>query len=71
MKAFINDTWLERSGRPVPPETLTLLWSSIVSVYGLGGLLSSMASGCLAGKYGKYGLRRCPSAGPAGCATAA
>ncbi|KAJ6659183.1 hypothetical protein lerEdw1_019486 [Lerista edwardsae] len=53
VKAFINETWLERSGRPVPPETLTLLWSSIVSVYGLGGLLGSMASGYLAGKYGK------------------
>ncbi|XP_066466047.1 solute carrier family 2, facilitated glucose transporter member 11-like [Tiliqua scincoides] len=53
VKAFINDTWLERSGLPVPPETLTLLWSSVVSIYGLGGLLSSMTSGYLAGKYGK------------------
>lgn len=54
MKEFINDTWLERSGLPVPPETLTLLWSSVVSIYGLGALLSTPAGGYLAGKYGKY-----------------
>ncbi|XP_062999974.1 solute carrier family 2, facilitated glucose transporter member 11-like isoform X4 [Elgaria multicarinata webbii] len=56
VKTFINDTWLERSGHPVHPETLTLLWSLIVSIFGLGGLLGSMASGHLTAKYGK---KRC------------
>ncbi|KAJ7309678.1 hypothetical protein JRQ81_007737 [Phrynocephalus forsythii] len=53
VKALINETFLERSGLPAPPSTLTLLWSSIVSVFGLGGLLGSMASGHLTTKYGK------------------
>ncbi|XP_034294464.1 solute carrier family 2, facilitated glucose transporter member 11-like isoform X1 [Pantherophis guttatus] len=53
IKEFINETWLERFGHSVRPSTLTLLWSSVVSIFGLGGLLGSMSSGCLAAKYGK------------------
>uniref|UniRef100_A0ABM5F2L2 Major facilitator superfamily (MFS) profile domain-containing protein n=1 Tax=Pogona vitticeps TaxID=103695 RepID=A0ABM5F2L2_9SAUR len=53
VKTLINETSLERSGLPVAPRTLTLLWSLIVSIFGLGGLLGSMASGRLTTKYGK------------------
>ncbi|XP_053135118.1 solute carrier family 2, facilitated glucose transporter member 11-like isoform X2 [Hemicordylus capensis] len=53
VKALLNETWLARSGLPLPTETLTLLWSFIVSIYGLGGFLGSMASGYLTQRYGK------------------
>ncbi|XP_044300273.1 solute carrier family 2, facilitated glucose transporter member 11-like, partial [Varanus komodoensis] len=56
VKTFINDTWMDCSGLPVHPETLTLLWSLIVSAFGFGGFLGSMASGQLTAKYGK---KRC------------
>ncbi|XP_070618590.1 solute carrier family 2, facilitated glucose transporter member 11-like isoform X2 [Erythrolamprus reginae] len=53
IKEFINETWLERFGHSVDPSTLTLLWSSVVSIFGLGGLLGSISSGFLAARYGK------------------
>ncbi|XP_061459282.1 solute carrier family 2, facilitated glucose transporter member 11-like [Rhineura floridana] len=53
VKMFINNSWLERSGLPVHPETLTLLWALVVSIFGLGGLLGTLASGYLTTKFGK------------------
>ncbi|XP_074828712.1 solute carrier family 2, facilitated glucose transporter member 11-like isoform X2 [Natator depressus] len=53
VKKFINETWQERYGSPLHHETLMLLWSFIVSVFGIGGLLGSMGSGYLTRKYGK------------------
>uniref|UniRef100_A0A8B9CE38 Major facilitator superfamily (MFS) profile domain-containing protein n=1 Tax=Anser brachyrhynchus TaxID=132585 RepID=A0A8B9CE38_9AVES len=37
IRKFINETWMERHGSPLHPETIMLLWSFIVSVYGIGG----------------------------------
>ncbi|XP_077776778.1 solute carrier family 2, facilitated glucose transporter member 11-like [Podarcis muralis] len=53
VKTFINESWLERSGMPVHPESLTLFWASIVSIFSLGGLLGTMASGYFTTKFGK------------------
>ncbi|XP_067406059.1 solute carrier family 2, facilitated glucose transporter member 11-like isoform X2 [Emydura macquarii macquarii] len=53
IKRFINKTWLERYGSPLHQETITLLWSLIVSIYCAGGLLGSLCSGYLTEKYGK------------------
>ncbi|XP_053136288.1 solute carrier family 2, facilitated glucose transporter member 11-like [Hemicordylus capensis] len=53
IKRFINQTWLERFGSPLHQETLTLLWSSIVSVYCIGGLMGCLWSGALTRRYGK------------------
>ncbi|XP_075754055.1 solute carrier family 2, facilitated glucose transporter member 11-like isoform X2 [Pelodiscus sinensis] len=53
IKRFINKTWLERHGFPLHQETITLLWSLIVSIYFVGGLLGSLCSGYLSEKYGK------------------
>uniref|UniRef100_A0A674JBV9 Major facilitator superfamily (MFS) profile domain-containing protein n=1 Tax=Terrapene triunguis TaxID=2587831 RepID=A0A674JBV9_9SAUR len=50
---FINKTWLERYGSPLHQETITLLWSLIVSIYCVGGLLGCLCSGYLFVKYGK------------------
>uniref|UniRef100_A0A663MBT4 Major facilitator superfamily (MFS) profile domain-containing protein n=1 Tax=Athene cunicularia TaxID=194338 RepID=A0A663MBT4_ATHCN len=41
IRKFINETWIERHGSPLHPETIMLLWSFIVSVYGIGGFLGT------------------------------
>ncbi|XP_044845387.1 solute carrier family 2, facilitated glucose transporter member 11-like isoform X3 [Mauremys mutica] len=53
IKRFINKTWLERYGSPLHQETITLLWSLIVSIYFVGGLLGCLCSGYLFVKHGK------------------
>ncbi|XP_076009487.1 solute carrier family 2, facilitated glucose transporter member 9-like isoform X2 [Genypterus blacodes] len=41
-KSLINNTWIERYGTPVTPETATLLWSVTISIMSIGGLLGSI-----------------------------
>ncbi|XP_020654820.3 solute carrier family 2, facilitated glucose transporter member 11 [Pogona vitticeps] len=53
IKRFINATWMERHGSPLPQETVALLWSFIVSIYCLGGFLGSLSSQPLSARYGK------------------
>ncbi|XP_014109203.1 PREDICTED: solute carrier family 2, facilitated glucose transporter member 11-like isoform X2 [Pseudopodoces humilis] len=53
IQKFINETWLERYGSVLPQETLMLLWSLIVSVYCMGGMIGCLCSGYLAAKFGK------------------
>uniref|UniRef100_A0A8C5TEG2 Major facilitator superfamily (MFS) profile domain-containing protein n=1 Tax=Malurus cyaneus samueli TaxID=2593467 RepID=A0A8C5TEG2_9PASS len=45
IRKFINETWIDRHGSPLHPETVMLLWSFIVSVYGIGGFLGSLCCG--------------------------
>nr|DBA23031.1 TPA: hypothetical protein GDO54_013993 [Pyxicephalus adspersus] len=56
IKQFINDTWVKRYRTELSDGTLTLIWSSVVSVFSIGGLIGSTASGYLTGKFGK---KRC------------
>uniref|UniRef100_A0A8C7EDX0 Major facilitator superfamily (MFS) profile domain-containing protein n=1 Tax=Nothoprocta perdicaria TaxID=30464 RepID=A0A8C7EDX0_NOTPE len=56
IQKFINETWLERYGSVLHQETLTLLWSLIVSMYCVGGMIGCLCSGHLTAKYGK---RKC------------
>uniref|UniRef100_A0A8C3QVD7 Major facilitator superfamily (MFS) profile domain-containing protein n=1 Tax=Cyanoderma ruficeps TaxID=181631 RepID=A0A8C3QVD7_9PASS len=53
IQKFINETWLERYGSVLPQETLMLLWSLIVSVYCMGGMIGCLCSGYLTAKFGK------------------
>uniref|UniRef100_A0A670JU96 Major facilitator superfamily (MFS) profile domain-containing protein n=1 Tax=Podarcis muralis TaxID=64176 RepID=A0A670JU96_PODMU len=53
IKKFMNETWLERSGSPLPEGAILFLWSFIVSIYGAGGLLGCLCSAYLTVKYGK------------------
>ncbi|XP_072839473.2 solute carrier family 2, facilitated glucose transporter member 11 isoform X2 [Pogona vitticeps] len=53
IRKFINETWMERHGAPLPQETILLMWSFIVSIYGLGGLVGSVCCGYLTAKYRK------------------
>ncbi|XP_065548751.1 solute carrier family 2, facilitated glucose transporter member 9-like isoform X3 [Lathamus discolor] len=59
IQKFINETWLERYGSVLQQETLTLLWSFIVSMYCVGGMIGCLCSGFLTAKYGKNTLE-CP-----------
>nr|XP_031362129.1 solute carrier family 2, facilitated glucose transporter member 11-like [Lonchura striata domestica] len=53
IRKFINETWIDRHGSPLHPETIMLLWSFIVAVYGIGGFLGSLCCGYLTTKYRK------------------
>ncbi|XP_009898188.2 solute carrier family 2, facilitated glucose transporter member 11-like [Dryobates pubescens] len=53
IQKFINETWLERYGLVLSQETLTLLWSLVVSVFCVGGMVGCLCSGYLTAKYGK------------------
>ncbi|NXU85274.1 GTR11 protein, partial [Xiphorhynchus elegans] len=53
IKSFIRETWLKRYGSLPSEETITLMWSFIVSIYSIGGLLGSSAAGYLAVRFGR------------------
>ncbi|XP_018421414.1 PREDICTED: solute carrier family 2, facilitated glucose transporter member 11-like isoform X2 [Nanorana parkeri] len=53
IKQFINDTWARRYKTQISDGTLTLIWSFVVSIFSIGGLIGSTASGYLTGRFGK------------------
>ncbi|XP_048859254.1 solute carrier family 2, facilitated glucose transporter member 11b [Brienomyrus brachyistius] len=52
---FINQTWLGRYEIDITEHMLTLLWSIIVSIFTLGGLIGATFGGKLAIKLGRKG----------------
>ncbi|KAG8597205.1 hypothetical protein GDO81_002193 [Engystomops pustulosus] len=59
IKQFINDSWIRRHGTSIPDGSLTLIWSLVVSVFSIGGLIGSTASGFLTGRLGKKRCQLC------------
>ncbi|XP_069070770.1 solute carrier family 2, facilitated glucose transporter member 11-like isoform X2 [Pleurodeles waltl] len=55
IQTFINETWADRYQNELDENTLTLIWSVIVSIFTLGGLIGSNIGGSLAGKLGRKG----------------
>ncbi|NXB14349.1 GTR11 protein, partial [Rhagologus leucostigma] len=53
IKTFICETWLKRFGSPPGAEMITLMWSFIVSIYSIGGLLGSSSAGYLSVRFGR------------------
>lgn len=53
MQQFYNTTHLERFGRPMEDNFLTLLWSLSVSMYPLGGFFGSLMVAPLVNKLGR------------------
>ncbi|CAJ0930316.1 unnamed protein product [Ranitomeya imitator] len=53
VQKFINVTWEQRYGTVLHPDTIMLLWSIIVSIYSIGGLLGSLIVGYLAFTFGR------------------
>uniref|UniRef100_A0A674B790 Solute carrier family 2, facilitated glucose transporter member 5 n=1 Tax=Salmo trutta TaxID=8032 RepID=A0A674B790_SALTR len=52
---FINQTWLERYEENISEQYLTLLWSSIVSIFTIGGFIGATIGGTLAIRFGRKG----------------
>ncbi|KAJ8005933.1 hypothetical protein DPEC_G00123030 [Dallia pectoralis] len=52
---FVNQTWLERYDEDISEKHLTLLWSSIVSIFTIGGLIGATAGATLAVRFGRKG----------------
>ncbi|NXA89038.1 GTR11 protein, partial [Melanocharis versteri] len=48
IQAFMNTTWLERTGVPLESNVILLLWSFTVSAYPLGGLTGAVLAGPMA-----------------------
>ncbi|XP_010215693.1 PREDICTED: solute carrier family 2, facilitated glucose transporter member 11-like [Tinamus guttatus] len=53
IKSFIHKTWLKRYGSSPSEEIITLMWSFIVSIYSIGGLLGSMFAGYFLVRFGR------------------
>ncbi|KAL7843635.1 hypothetical protein AOLI_G00251470 [Acnodon oligacanthus] len=43
IKSFINSSWAQRYGETPGENTVTFIWSAVVSVFALGGLLGSIS----------------------------
>ncbi|XP_019110452.2 solute carrier family 2, facilitated glucose transporter member 11b isoform X1 [Larimichthys crocea] len=52
---FINQTWRERYQTDISEEILTLLWSTIVSIFTVGGFIGATIGGTLSVKLGRKG----------------
>ncbi|CAK6966610.1 solute carrier family 2%2C facilitated glucose transporter member 11b [Scomber scombrus] len=52
---FINQTWTERYQKDISEDFLTLLWSTIVSIFTLGGLIGVSIGGALSVRLGRKG----------------
>ncbi|XP_056135434.1 solute carrier family 2, facilitated glucose transporter member 11b [Lampris incognitus] len=52
---FINQTWLERYQTEISEQTLTVLWSTIVSIFTVGGFIGASIGGTLSIKLGRKG----------------
>ncbi|GCB83459.1 hypothetical protein scyTo_0024473, partial [Scyliorhinus torazame] len=52
IKKFINETWVERHETPLQEYSLMLLWSFIVSIYPVGGLIGAQFAAVLTVTYG-------------------
>ncbi|XP_076209162.1 solute carrier family 2, facilitated glucose transporter member 11-like isoform X4 [Aptenodytes patagonicus] len=53
IKSFIRETWLKRYGSSPSEEIITLMWSFVVSIYSIGGLLGSLSAGYLSVRFGR------------------
>ncbi|XP_070690104.1 solute carrier family 2, facilitated glucose transporter member 11b [Pempheris klunzingeri] len=55
VQSFINQTWRERYLTDISADILTLLWSTIVSMFTLGGLIGVTIGGTLSVMLGRKG----------------
>uniref|UniRef100_A0A8C2XLY6 Solute carrier family 2 member 11b n=1 Tax=Cyclopterus lumpus TaxID=8103 RepID=A0A8C2XLY6_CYCLU len=55
VQKFINQTWRERYQTNISADALTLLWSTIVSIFTIGGLIGVTVGGMLSVKLGRKG----------------
>eukprot|EP00062_Callorhinchus_milii_P023940 gi/632983323/ref/XP_007908590.1/ PREDICTED: solute carrier family 2, facilitated glucose transporter member 11-like isoform X3 [Callorhinchus milii] len=53
IKCFINETWRERYETVIGENKVKMIWSVIVSIYSIGGLIGALIAGHLSVKYGR------------------
>ena len=59
MQNFINQTWRERYQTDISEDVLTLLWSTIVSIFTVGGFIGATIGGTLSVQLGRSGQIKC------------
>ncbi|KAI3369815.1 hypothetical protein L3Q82_024639 [Scortum barcoo] len=50
---FINETWSERYGEPITPNSLTAIWATAVSIFSVGGIFGSFSVGLFVNRFGR------------------
>ncbi|XP_070705634.1 solute carrier family 2 member 9, like 1 [Pempheris klunzingeri] len=53
IQRFINSSWYHRYEEPPPPQTITMIWSLIVSMYAVGGLFGAVGVRFISGMLGR------------------
>ncbi|KAI5621597.1 solute carrier family 2, facilitated glucose transporter member 3, partial [Silurus asotus] len=53
LRAFFNNTWMDRYGKPIEPGMCTIVWSVSVAIFSVGGMVGSFSVGVLANKFGR------------------
>ncbi|MEE6482488.1 hypothetical protein FKM82_013253 [Ascaphus truei] len=53
IEAFYNETWIQRYGEPIDPNTLTSLWSLSVAIFSVGGMIGSFSVGLFVNRFGR------------------
>ncbi|KAJ3602476.1 hypothetical protein NHX12_030231 [Muraenolepis orangiensis] len=53
IQSFINSSWYQRYEETPPPQTVTLIWSLIISAYAVGGLCGAASIKFFNGKFGR------------------
>ncbi|CAJ1051449.1 solute carrier family 2 member 9%2C like 1 [Xyrichtys novacula] len=61
IQGFINSTWYDRYGEPPSPQTVTMIWSLIVSLYAVGGLCGAISVKFITGTIGRKKAMICSS----------
>uniref|UniRef100_A0A3Q3MYE3 Solute carrier family 2, facilitated glucose transporter member 5 n=1 Tax=Mastacembelus armatus TaxID=205130 RepID=A0A3Q3MYE3_9TELE len=61
IQRFINSSWYDRYEEPPPPQTVTTIWSLIVSMYAVGGLFGTVSVKFISGMVGRKKTMICNS----------
>ncbi|XP_063767634.1 solute carrier family 2 member 9, like 1 isoform X2 [Eleginops maclovinus] len=61
IQRFINSSWYDRYEEPPPPQTVTMIWSLIVSMYAVGGLFGAFSVKLVSGMFGRKKAMICNS----------
>uniref|UniRef100_A0A3B4VI97 Solute carrier family 2, facilitated glucose transporter member 5 n=1 Tax=Seriola dumerili TaxID=41447 RepID=A0A3B4VI97_SERDU len=56
IQRFINSSWYDRYEEPPPAQTVTMIWSLIVSMYAVGGLFGAISVKFISGRLGKKAM---------------
>uniref|UniRef100_A0A7N8YP44 Solute carrier family 2 member 1b n=1 Tax=Mastacembelus armatus TaxID=205130 RepID=A0A7N8YP44_9TELE len=53
IEKFINETWFNRYGDQISPNSLTAIWSIAVSIFSVGGIFGSFSVGLFVNRFGR------------------